>query len=124
MRVLCLTYRNSLSARCDYLNTPPLLTGQAKAAVANGADAIYFGLSDFNARARAANFDPGEELVELMRFLHENGVKGCVCERELSLGGGDDESGWKGAVTVHTLTSLFVSTRREPKSWAGGSHLR
>jgi putative protease len=52
---------------------------QAKAAVANGADAIYLGLSDFNARARACNFDPGDELVELMRFLHENGVKGCVC---------------------------------------------
>lgn len=49
---------------------------QARAAVEAGADAIYFGLADFNARARAANFDPGEELVELMGYLHENGVKG------------------------------------------------
>jgi hypothetical protein len=37
---------------------------QLKAAVENGADAVYFGLSDFNARARAANFDP-EELPEV-----------------------------------------------------------
>ena len=31
---------------------------QLRAAVQNGADACYFGLSDFNARARASNFDP------------------------------------------------------------------
>jgi hypothetical protein len=37
---------------------------QMRAAVENGADAVYFGLSDFNARARAANFDP-EELPEV-----------------------------------------------------------
>jgi collagenase-like PrtC family protease len=51
---------------------------QAKAAVESGADAVYFGLSDLNARARAANFDPGEELCELMEYLHSNGVKGYV----------------------------------------------
>jgi hypothetical protein len=37
---------------------------QLRAAVENGADAVYFGLSDFNARARAANFDP-QELPEV-----------------------------------------------------------
>jgi len=47
----------------------------ARAAVANGADAIYFGLPKFNARMRADNFVP-EDLPELMRFLHEHGVKG------------------------------------------------
>ena len=31
-----------------------------RAAVANGADAVYFGLSSFNARHRAANFTPDE----------------------------------------------------------------
>lgn len=50
---------------------------QARAAVENGADAIYFGTQDFNARARAANFSM-EELPELMAMLHERGVQGFV----------------------------------------------
>ena len=33
---------------------------QLEAAVQNGADAVYFGLTDFNARARASNFTPEE----------------------------------------------------------------
>lgn len=49
----------------------------ARAAVANGADAIYFGLPRFNARLRADNFSAGE-LPELMAFLHRHGVKGCL----------------------------------------------
>jgi len=49
----------------------------AKAAVANGADAIFFGLSKFNARLRADNFTD-EDLPELMDFLHAHGVKGFV----------------------------------------------
>lgn len=49
----------------------------ARAAVANGADAIYFGMPEFNARIRADNFTP-EELPELMDFLHEHGVRGFV----------------------------------------------
>ena len=48
-----------------------------RAAVANGADAVYFGLSDFNARHRATNFTV-EELPETMQYLHENGVRGYV----------------------------------------------
>ena len=47
----------------------------ARAAVANGADAIYFGLPRFNARMRADNFSAAD-LPELMRFLHDHGVKG------------------------------------------------
>src|SRR5277367_6980675 len=49
----------------------------AKAAVENGADAIYFGLDRFNARMRAGNFTEGE-LPKLMEFLHRRGVKGYV----------------------------------------------
>jgi putative protease len=45
--------------------------------VANGADAIYFGMPRFNARLRADNFTE-EDLPELMKFLHEHGVKGYV----------------------------------------------
>lgn len=49
----------------------------AKAAVENGADAIYFGLDRFNARMRARNFT-GADLPRLMEFLHRRGVKGYV----------------------------------------------
>ncbi len=49
----------------------------ARAAVANGADAIYFGMPRFNARLRADNFSE-EDLPSLMTFLHAHGVKGYV----------------------------------------------
>jgi len=49
----------------------------AKAAIENGADAIYFGLDRFNARMRAQNFTEAD-LPELMAFLHRRGVKGYV----------------------------------------------
>lgn len=48
-----------------------------KAGVANGADAIYFGVEKFNARARADNFRM-EELPEIMAYLHLYGVKGYL----------------------------------------------
>src|SRR5690606_14082736 len=48
-----------------------------RAAVANGADAIFFGVEKFNARARANNFR-SEELPEIMSFLHMYGVKGFL----------------------------------------------
>jgi putative protease len=47
-----------------------------RAAIENGADAVYFGLDvGFNARARAANF-PLEDLPRLMHTLHLRGLKG------------------------------------------------
>ena len=49
----------------------------ARAAVENGADAIYFGLSRFNARMRADNFTESD-LSALMEFLHRRGVRGYV----------------------------------------------
>src|SRR6266850_3856342 len=49
----------------------------ARAAVENGADAIYFGLEKFNARMRAHNFTDAD-LPKLMQFLHRRGVKGYV----------------------------------------------
>ncbi len=48
-----------------------------KAAVENGADAIYFGLDRFNARMRAHNFTEAD-LPDLMTFLHQRGVRGYV----------------------------------------------
>ncbi len=49
----------------------------ARAAAANGADAIYFGLSKFNARLRATNFTE-EDLPRLMDYLHARGMRGYV----------------------------------------------
>lgn len=50
----------------------------ARAAVENGANAIYFGLDvGFNARARATNFHI-DRLPELMSMLHLRGVRGYV----------------------------------------------
>ena len=58
---------------------------QLKAAVASGADAVYFGVTDgrsvngsFNARARASNFEYGE-LGDVVDFLKAYGVKGFAC---------------------------------------------
>ena len=49
-----------------------------RAAVENGADAVYFGLNcGFNARARATNIEP-DELADVMAMLHHRGVKGYV----------------------------------------------
>ncbi|WP_082130229.1 U32 family peptidase [Aneurinibacillus tyrosinisolvens] len=48
-----------------------------KAAVNNGADAIFFGVEKFNARARADNFKM-DELPEIMAYLHKFGVKGYL----------------------------------------------
>jgi len=49
----------------------------ARAAVENGADAIYFGLEKFNARMRANNFTEGD-VRRLMQYLHRRGVKGYI----------------------------------------------
>jgi len=45
-----------------------------KAAVENGADAVYFGVGMFNARRRADNFSY-EDLSEVVSYCHENGVR-------------------------------------------------
>jgi putative protease len=73
----------------DYL--PELLSPAgnwdcARAAVAAGADAIYFGLPKFNARLRADNFIEAD-LEELMEFLHRHGVKGFLTMNTLIFSG-------------------------------------
>src|ERR1700729_897154 len=69
-------------AECQASSKPELLAPAGdweclRAAVANGADAVYFGLTNFNARHRAANFTP-EELPEVLGYLHRHNVKGYV----------------------------------------------
>src|SRR5688572_2610569 len=48
-----------------------------RAAVANGANAVYFGLSNYNARHRATNFTL-DELPRVMDYLHGHNVRGYV----------------------------------------------
>lgn len=48
-----------------------------EAAVKAGADAVYFGLAAFNARARATNFQEGT-LAETVAYLHHHGVRAYV----------------------------------------------
>jgi putative protease len=67
----------------DVAAPPPELLAPAgdweslRAAVANGADAVYFGLSNFNARHRATNFTLAE-LPAVMAYLHQRNVFGYV----------------------------------------------
>jgi putative protease len=65
------------SARSAELLAPAGDWECARAAVENGADAIYFGLEKFNARMRAQNFTE-LDLRPLMEFLHRRGVRGYV----------------------------------------------
>ncbi len=48
-----------------------------RSAVANGADAVYFGLQEFNARHRATNFTLAE-LPKVMEYLHSHNVRGFL----------------------------------------------
>lgn len=61
------------------MNKPELLSPVGdfeclKAAVQNGADAVYFGAGNFNARARATNFS-GEALKEAIKYAKLRNVK-------------------------------------------------
>ena len=53
-----------------------------KAAVQNGANAVYLGGKDFSARASANNFDR-EELKEAVRYAHIRGVRVFVTTNTL-----------------------------------------
>lgn len=71
------TYSRKYGAKPEVLS-PAGGWPQLRAAVANGANACYFGLQEgFNARARASNFAI-DELSTVMDFLHERGVKGYL----------------------------------------------
>lgn len=55
------------------------------AAVYSGADAVYLGLTGYNARRSAGNFTP-EELCEAVRFCHARGVRVHVTLNTLVFG--------------------------------------
>lgn len=74
-----LWYRAAMSNK--YNTKPEIMSPagywpQLQAAIEAGADAVYFGLKHFTARAKVG-FEP-EELPDVMRTLHRRGVKGYV----------------------------------------------
>lgn len=78
------------------LNSPELLAPAGnwecvRAAAANGADAIYFGLPRFNARLRADNFSE-TDLPEVVKFCHLHGVKAYVAFNTLVFTGELDDA--------------------------------
>ena len=74
-------HNSGMTASTQSENTPELLSPAGdwqcvRAAVENGADAVYFGLDcGFNARYRAQNFGL-PDLEELASCLHRRSVKG------------------------------------------------
>jgi len=62
-----------------------------KAAVNNGADAVYFGGRDFNARAGAMNFSD-QELVQAIDYAHLRGAKANITINTLYKGGSSGDS--------------------------------
>ena len=92
------------------------------AAVFSGADAVYLGLTGFNARRTAGNFTP-DELREAVAFCHARGVKvhvtlnTLVYDRELS-GLADAVR----AVAAGRMPSLRTTWRR--RSWSKVLHRR
>ncbi len=68
---------SSSTRRIPELLAPAGQWESLRAAVANGADAVYFGLEDFNARRRAANFH-ADELPDLFEYLRRHNVRGYV----------------------------------------------
>ena len=87
------------------------------AAVFSGADAVYLGLTGFNARRTAGNFTP-DELREAVAFCHARGVKvhvtlnTLVYDRELS-GLADACAPW---LQPGRMPSLRTTWRR--RSWS------
>ena len=73
----CAARDSSAAPRRPELLAPAGDWDALRAAVAGGADAVYFGLSNFNARHRAANFTVAE-LPRVIEFLHRRNVLGYV----------------------------------------------
>ena len=104
----------------------------ARAAVANGADAIYFGLDQFNARMRADNFTR-EDLTSLMPFLHSHGVRGYVTmnvlifpaefEQAVAYLNALDAAGVDGVIVQDMGLASLISRQRKAGKWKIELHI-
>ncbi len=103
-----------------------------RAAVANGADAVYFGLNQFNARMRANNFTCGD-LAALVPFLHSHGVRAYVtmnvlifpaefAEAEEYLDA-LDAAGVDGVIVQDVGLAALISRRRKSGHWKLELHI-
>ena len=103
-----------------------------RAAVANGADAIYFGLDQFNARMRADNFTR-EDLGSLMPFLHSHGVRGYVTmnvlifpaefEQAVAYLDALDAAGVDGVIVQDMGLAALISEHRKAGRWSIELHI-
>ncbi|MBR1982318.1 MAG: U32 family peptidase [Akkermansia sp.] len=97
-----------------------------RAAVANGADAVYFGLDQFNARMRADNFTR-DDLASLIPFLHSHGVRGYVTmnvlifpaefEQAVEYLDALDAAGVDGVIVQDTGLAALISQHRKAGRW-------
>ena len=103
-----------------------------RAAVANGADAIYFGLDQFNARMRADNFTL-DDLGALIPFLHSHGVRGYVTmnvlifpaefEQAVSYLDALDAAGVDGVIVQDKGLAALISQHRKAGRWSIELHI-
>lgn len=103
-----------------------------RAAVANGADAVYFGLDRFNARMRADNFTR-ESLSTLMPYLHRHGLRGYVtmnvlifpAEMQQALSYLDclDAAGVDGVIVQDMGLARLISRCRREGRWSMELHI-
>ena len=103
-----------------------------RAAVANGADAIYFGLDQFNARMRADNFTVGD-LNSLIPFLHTHGVRGYVTmnvlifpaefEQAVSYLDALDAAGVDGVIVQDMGLAALIAEHRKAGRWSIELHI-
>ena len=75
-----LAQNGHLTSRHNITSPPEVMSPvggfpQLYAAIGNGADSVYLGLSAFSARARATNFNVTTELPKAVQIAHEAGVK-------------------------------------------------
>ena len=103
-----------------------------RAAVANGADAIYFGLDQFNARMRADNFTR-EDLQALIPFLHSHGVRGYVTmnvlifpaefDQAIAYLDALDAAGVDGVIVQDMGLAALISQHRKEGRWRIELHI-
>ena len=103
-----------------------------RSAVANGADAVYFGLDQFNARMRADNFTR-EDLPTLVPFLHAHGVRAYVTMNVLIFPAEFEEAteyldaldaaGVDGVIVQDAGLAALISRRRRAGHWKLELHI-
>lgn len=103
-----------------------------RSAVANGADAVYFGLDLFNARMRADNFTK-EDLAALVPFLHAHGVRAYVTmnvlifpaewQQAMEYLDALDAAGVDGVIVQDTGLAALISKFRKEGHWTLELHI-